>query len=769
MRRLDPWLLAGVILCGLLLIIALYGDRIAPFEPTFSVLNVADRAPYPLPPGDPFVFGSDPAGRDLLSVILNGARTTLTIVALAGLARLAVGAALASVSWAAPVRAVLDALADVVSAVPSTIVAVIVVLVFATLEAPSLVFVLALLVTGWAGPYRIVRAELTRLRAALFTEGARALGVRRRDLLLRHHLPHLVPVLALTASQQVAAALVALAELGVIGVFVGPVRYINLANSLSLVRVGERAGGFASESSEWSAMLATGRAMENLYVTRWVVLVPGVAIALAVLAVSMLGIGIARHYRRRNLLTDLRPKRVAAIAGVLVVMVAPSFVLPDRFAAARDRADDARSRTVVGADVTRAFADSGIASVPVDRTASLLKSIGPAIVDVTGPAGQFRLSEGPALLPVLAGKSSGGSVDAPVVFAGWGISPADFPSQRLSNIQPPDFGSQVSTWEDDYRKVGVKGKIALIIRLTNIRLGSRMVGAPSPDQIIAKAIDHGAVAVILIDSFRAPTLAGTGANTYKRMGVEDPIRSASGVPTVVITPEAADRILEPAALRATDILRATNRDLSRDYTNGVSMAVALRETGHVEVPVAAVSETSHNHLALTPARPDGHRLVLWAVAPSAIDGSRSAADALAAAVRSLRGRPVPGLAIVSFDPRGDTAANAKELIAAIGGPIDLIVLLDSVAGQRLRFRSTYDDLFFPFDRYADRAGVTHARTLGEDEPTWATGLAAMGRFKYIVVAGDGTPSADVDLRADAAALLGYVVARYDMGSPELHQ
>src|SRR5258708_4656724 len=641
MRRLDPWLLAGLILCGLLLLIALYGDRIAPFEPSFSVLNVPDRAPYPLPPGDPFVFGSDPAGRDLLSVILYGAKTTLTIVALAGIARLAVGAGLASVSWAAPVRAALDSLADVVSAVPSTIVAVIVVLVFAKLEAPAAVFIVALLLTGWAGPYRIVRAELTRLRAALFTEGARSLGVRRRELLLRHHLPNLVPVLALSASQPIPAALVALAELGVIGVFVGPVRSISLVNSLSLVRLGERAGGFASESSEWSAMLSTGRSLENLYVTRWVVLVPGVAIALAVLAVSLLGIGIARQYRRRNLITDLRPLRVVAICGVVALVAAPSFVLPDRFVAARDAATDARARTVVGADVAQAFADGGLTPTALDRTASLLKTVGPATLDIVGAAGQLRVSEGPTLFPVLAGKSSGGTVDAPLVFAGWGLSPEGFPPSRLSAIPAPDFGSQGSTWAADYPK-------------------------------------------------------------------------------------------------------------------GVSMAVALPGAATVSVPVAAVTETSHNLLALTPARPDGHRMVLWAIAPSAIDGARGAADALAAAVRSLRGRPVPGLALVFFDPRGDTAANAKELIGRIGGTVDVIVLVDSLNGQLLKFSSIYGDLFFPFDRYADNAGTAHARTLAEDEPSWATGLAAMGRYRYVFVAGTGRASPDTDLLADGAPLPGFL-------------
>ena len=768
MRRLDPWLLAGLALCGLLLFIAFYGDRIAPYEPIFSVLNVPDRAQYPLPPGDPFLFGSDSVGRDLLSVVLYGARATLGIVLLAGLARMAIGTMLASVASAGPVRAGLDGLADIVSSVPSTVVAVLVVLAFSGLGAPAAVFVGALLVTGWAGPYRVARAELARLRSEPFTEGARALGVGRRDVLLRHHLPHLVPVLALTASQQIAAALVALAELGVIGVFVGPVRSLNLVNSLNLARAGERAGGFVSESSEWSAMLASGRSIENLYVTRWVILVPGIAIALAVLAVSILGIGVARHYRRRNLFEELRPIRVAVVTGLLAAGIFPAFVLPDRDATAREWSRDARAEAVIGADVADAFVAAGLAPMSFDRSATLLKQVGPGTIAVTGPAGRTDLREGQTLLSLLAGKSSGGVVDAPLVFAGWGLSPADFPPQHLS-FAAPDFGTAISTWEDDYQKVDVRGKVAVILRMTQLRQGSRFVTAPGPDKLIEKAIQHGAAAIIVIDNFRVTSVSGSSLNTYKRISAEDPISSAVGTPTFVLTPEVADGLLAPVGLRATDILRSVNRDLSRDHTNGVSIATALPESAHVEVPVARVTETAHSLVALSPARADGRRLVLWAVAPSTIDGSRGAADSLAAVLRGLRGRVLAGIAFVFFDPHGDVDLNAREIASALGEKIDLIMMLDSLAGQRLRSMTIYDDLFLPVDHYADEAGAPHTRTVAEIEPDWPTGMSALGRFRYVLVRGAGPAGDDADLRPDAAALIAFAIARYTAESPELHQ
>jgi len=83
MRRLDPVLLAGLVLGGLLLLIAVYGDRIAPNEPIFLMVNGPAGSERPLSPGEPFVFGSDAVGRDLLSLVIVGARTTLAVVVLA--------------------------------------------------------------------------------------------------------------------------------------------------------------------------------------------------------------------------------------------------------------------------------------------------------------------------------------------------------------------------------------------------------------------------------------------------------------------------------------------------------------------------------------------------------------------------------------------------------------------------------------------------------------------------------------------------------------
>lgn len=153
-----------------LLFVALFGERLAPHESIYFVLEHG-QDPRPYDPGLVFPFGSDILGRDLFSLVLAGARATLTIVLLAGCARVFAGIAVAAIGnrWR-PARIATEAVADFASAVPATLVALLLVKVFVrSADTSVIVFIGALLLTGWAGPYRVIRAELDRLAHAPFT------------------------------------------------------------------------------------------------------------------------------------------------------------------------------------------------------------------------------------------------------------------------------------------------------------------------------------------------------------------------------------------------------------------------------------------------------------------------------------------------------------------------------------------------------------------------------------------------------------------------
>src|SRR5437762_12350880 len=122
MRRIDPWFAIGLVAFFALLFVALFGERIAPYEPIYFVVNRGDlQRPYA--PGEVYPLGSDVLGRDLLSLVLAGARGALIIGVVAGLARVFAGLGIAvGASWWRPLRAFAGSLAGLVSGVPRTLV-----------------------------------------------------------------------------------------------------------------------------------------------------------------------------------------------------------------------------------------------------------------------------------------------------------------------------------------------------------------------------------------------------------------------------------------------------------------------------------------------------------------------------------------------------------------------------------------------------------------------------------------------------------------------
>src|SRR5438046_5067333 len=478
MRRIDFSLVAALSAFAVLLGLTLFGERIAPYEPLYVVLDLGRQSP-PYAPGGPFALGTDTSGRDLLSLILSGARQTLTLAAAAGIGRVLLGLFLAAVSSrSSPVRRVLDGASEIASALPVTLVAVVAVLALASPDARALPFVTAIVVAGWPGPYRVTRAELARLATAPFTESAVALGLRPRVVLARHHLPHLVPLLAMSISQQMTASLVALAELGVFAIFIGRVRQIG--------------AGLASDPPEWGGLLANARSVENLYTTRWVFLVPGLAIAAAAVMVAIIGIGVATRYRRRDVIADVRSPFAATLVGAVVLSIAVAALLPDRYPGARERATAARDRAVPDAELSKALAGAGFSAVGsgvVETSFSALRQSGPATITASDSSTAIALRDGQEASSdaqaVLYSASGGGIVDASLVFAGWGISPADYPPRDVSVFSPPDFGKAIEKWADDYAKVDVRGKVVVFLKVPFLQARTARV---TPRAVVAERV-----------------------------------------------------------------------------------------------------------------------------------------------------------------------------------------------------------------------------------------------------------------------------------------
>ena len=212
-RRLVGVSMPGRVALGamlLMLIVALLADVIAPYDPS---LPVGD----PLtPPGSRFVFGTDEIGRDILSRVLLGMRSSWLGAIVVIASGLVFGGGIGLVAGAAGgwVDSLLMRITDVFLALPGTILAVALVAAMGPSYRNTLIGVS---IVWWPLYTRIIRAEVRRLRASPHLEAARLAGAGRVRLTLRHLLPGAVPAAIVTASLDVSALVLTLASLSFLG------------------------------------------------------------------------------------------------------------------------------------------------------------------------------------------------------------------------------------------------------------------------------------------------------------------------------------------------------------------------------------------------------------------------------------------------------------------------------------------------------------------------------------------------------------------------
>jgi peptide/nickel transport system permease protein len=251
----TPAGLAGAALTVALVVLAALAPVLAPADPFASV-----GAPL-TPPSRSHALGTDDLGRDVCSGILHGTRTSLVValgvVAIAATLGVLVGAVAGF--RGGRVDEVLMRGTEAVQIMPRFFLAVIVVALFG----PGLDrVVLVLGLTSWPAIARVVRAETLALARREFVDAAHALGATSRRVVVRHVLPNALPTALVVISLNAASVILLEAALGFIGL--GDPRAMSL-------------GYLASNAQRF------------LRVAWWMAVFPGAAIALAVLALNLLG------------------------------------------------------------------------------------------------------------------------------------------------------------------------------------------------------------------------------------------------------------------------------------------------------------------------------------------------------------------------------------------------------------------------------------------------------------------------------------------------
>jgi peptide/nickel transport system permease protein len=223
------------------------------------------------PPSGEHWFGTDTLGRDTASRVIHGARVSLAVGMLAAVFALAIGLPVGSIAgyrggWA---DAVLSRAMEAALCVPALLL-VLAFLVTAPqwLRAlPDVVRIaLVLGLSGWVPVARYVRGEFLKLRASEMVQAARAAGGGPLRLVVRHVLPSALAPVLVTAAFAVGAA-------------------IGLEAALSFLGLGVR-----PPVPSWGGLLAEAR--EQVDRAWWLVLFPGIALFLAVLACNLTGEGL---------------------------------------------------------------------------------------------------------------------------------------------------------------------------------------------------------------------------------------------------------------------------------------------------------------------------------------------------------------------------------------------------------------------------------------------------------------------------------------------
>jgi peptide/nickel transport system permease protein len=249
-------LVAGLVLLAVLACVAFPG-RLAPWPPDAVVPDAAL-----LPPGWHHPFGTDELGRDLLSRVIRGSRLSLLVGAAATTLALVGGALIGLVAglFGGFVDAVLMRLVDVMLSFPALLLALGAV---AVLGSSPTRLAVAVGISNVATFARLVRGDVLRVRGRPYVTAATVSGVRPAGLLLRYVLPNIGgPALSLA----------------VLGFGVAMLE----SSSLSFLGFGPR-----PPAADWGMLAAAGRA--NLAEGWWLSTFPGVAVAVTVLATTVLG------------------------------------------------------------------------------------------------------------------------------------------------------------------------------------------------------------------------------------------------------------------------------------------------------------------------------------------------------------------------------------------------------------------------------------------------------------------------------------------------
>ena len=252
----------GLTIIGLTVFVALTADLIAPYDYQQQYFEGLTLEGQPLPPNAQFWLGTDTLGRDLMSRLMHGARTSLIVGVVANGTAVLLGTLLGALAgyvrgW---VGAAIMRFTDLMMAFPVLILAI----ALAALIGPSLwIVALVIAAVNWVQVARVVYTETTTLTEREFIEAVRNLGASDWRILRHHIIPHLVPTMLVWATLGIATTVLLEATLSFLGIGVQP------------------------PQPSWGNIIQ--ESVSYFTAAPWLVFIPGAAILLLALSFNLVG------------------------------------------------------------------------------------------------------------------------------------------------------------------------------------------------------------------------------------------------------------------------------------------------------------------------------------------------------------------------------------------------------------------------------------------------------------------------------------------------
>jgi peptide/nickel transport system permease protein len=253
--------LAGLVIIVVFLVLAIFGQAIAPHDPFAQDITGSKL----LPPSLTHPMGTDELGRDLLSRVMTGARISLQVAAVVLGFAVVFGTLVGAVAgyFGGIVDEVLMRFTDMFLAFPALILAI---AIAAALGRELHWTMIALATVFWPWYARLVRGQILSIRERDYVTAAESIGMSGPRMLLRHILPNAVSVIIIQLTLDVGYAILATSSLSFIGL------------------------GAQPPSPEWGTMMSTAR--NYFREAWWYTTFPGVALTLTVFAFNVLGDGL---------------------------------------------------------------------------------------------------------------------------------------------------------------------------------------------------------------------------------------------------------------------------------------------------------------------------------------------------------------------------------------------------------------------------------------------------------------------------------------------